>query len=194
LQGAVGIHPALRAVGELTHAAELLLRFAREKLYGVAARLGSALAEAPALRPRYLGPLHARSRALRGASVTLHAAAPCAPSELAHHLSRFRGRRDFHSLEITVSPLRPGLPAWRPGDLEIVGPGALPLRPEWDDAVGTVYAAAVWRAGRFSATNPSQPVAGAQRLRLQVGMLPGERRFHFRYYLELLYKRRARAR
>jgi hypothetical protein len=192
VESAVGIHPALRAVGELTHAAGLLLRFAREAFYGVAVRVGAALAGGPALRRRYLGPLHARSRALRGAAVTLHAVLPAAASDLARHLSRFRLQRDFHCLDVTVSPTRPGLPEWRPGDLELVGPGALPGRPEWDDAVGAVYAAAVWQRGDFFEASPSRPVAGPQRLRLQVGMLPGERRFHFRYYLELLRKRRWR--
>lgn len=191
MESVVGFHPALRAVGEVTHAAGLLLRFGREVFYSAAARLGSALAEAPALRRRYLGPLHGRSRALRGAAVTLHAVAPAAASEVGRHLTRFRGRRDFHCLEVTVNPARPGLPEWRPFDLELVAPGALPGRPEWDDSVGIVYGAAVWHGGHFLEASPARPVTGPQRLRLHVGMLAGERRFHFRYYLELLRKRRA---
>ncbi len=58
-------------------------------------------------------------------------------------------------------------------------------RPEEDEEVGRIFRAERWHRDRFVEAHGS-PLYGPQRLRLQVGLLPSARRFHFRYYLELL--------
>jgi hypothetical protein len=68
-----------------------------------------------------------------------------------------------------------------------VAPGALPACPEEDEEVGLIFHAERWDGDRFIDACGS-PLHGPQRLRLHVGLLPSSRRFHFRYYLELLHR------
>lgn len=153
----------------------------------VGARLGAAVTGRRMLRRAYLGPLIERSRALSGATVVLHGVR--STEQVGEELPQGQEARHFHVLEVTVkpSPDRPGWQKWTPADLELVAPGALPACPEEDEEVGQVFRAERWHRGRFVEAHGS-PLYGPQRLRLHVGLRPNARRFHFRYYLELLRK------
>jgi hypothetical protein len=176
---------ALRILGELVAGMAKLPRRGAGMALGVGARLGAALAGRRMLRRSYLGPLIERSRALAGATVTLHGVEPA--QQMVGDLPRSREARHFHILDVTVKPRldRPGIHRWTPGDLVLVAPGALPARPEEDEEVGWIFRAERWHRGRFFEADGSS-LYGPQRLRLHVGLLPSARRFHFRYYLEIL--------
>ena len=185
--GSVWSRPAapLRILGEVLAAIADLPRLLLGVALGVGARLGSALVGRRMLRRGYLGPLLEKSRVLSGATVTLHQVRSRPPRDG----DRPRGHEDrhFHLLDVTVKP-RPGrwgAHRWTPGDLALVAPGALPACPEEDEEVGWILRAERWHRGRFVDTYGS-PLYGPQRLRLHVGLMPSQRRFHFRYYLELL--------
>jgi hypothetical protein len=185
--GSVWARPptALRILGELVAVTAELPRWGLNLALGLAARLGAALMGRRMLRRSYLGPLIERSGVLSGATVTLHGVRP-AP-QMAEDLPEGHGARHFHVLDVTVQPdqARPGVRKWTPGDLVLVAPGALPACPEEDEEVGRIFRAERWHRDRFVEAHGS-PLYGTQRLRLHVGLLPSERRFHFRYYLELL--------
>jgi hypothetical protein len=175
----------LRILVDLAAAAADLPRQLAGIALGMGALFGAALVGRRVLRRSYLGPLLVKSRVLSGATVTLHGvrSAPVVADE------RRRGResRHYHVLDVTVKP-RPDqwrAQRWTPGDLVLVAPGALPARPEEDEVVGRIYRAECWVRGRFVEADGSG-LFGPQRLRLHVGLLPSERRFHLRYYLELL--------
>jgi hypothetical protein len=174
-----------RVLGGLAAATSDLPRQGTEMALGVGARLGAALAGRRMLRRTYLGPLIERSRALSGATVILHGVQ--SRQQMGEDPRRGQQARHFHILEVTVKPSseRPGWQKWTPEDLVLVAPGALPSRPEEDQEVGRVFRAERWYRGRFFEADGS-PLYGPQRLRLHVGLLPSARRFHFRYYLELL--------
>jgi len=185
--GSVWARPpaALRALGEILALAAELPRFGLDLSLGVGARLGAALVGRRILRRSYLGPLIERSGVLSGATVVLHGvwAAP----RTGWNLPARRDARHFHVLDVTVKPHqdRHGARRWTPGDLALVAPGALPACPEEDEEVGLIFHAERWDGGGFIDACAS-PLQGPQRLRLHVGLLPSARRFHFRYYLELL--------
>ena len=185
--GSVWARPptALRILGELVAVTAELPHWVLNLVLGFAACLGAALVGRRILRRSYLGPLIERSGVLSGATVTLHGVWP-AP-QLAGDPPEAHGARHFHLLDVTVKPdqARPGVRKWTPGDLVLVAPGALPSCPEEDQEVGRIFRAERWHQGRFVEAHGS-PLYGPQRLRLHVGLLPSERRFHFRYYLELL--------
>jgi len=185
--GSVWARPptALRILGELVAVTAELPRWGLSLALGLAVRLGAALMGRRMLRRSYLGPLIERSGVLSGATVTLHRVWP-AP-QMAEDLPEGHGARHFHVLDVTVQPdqARPGVRKWTPGDLVLVAPGALPACPEEDEEVGRIFRAECWHQDRFVEAHGS-PLYGTQRLRLHVGLLPSERRFHFRYYLELL--------
>jgi hypothetical protein len=185
--GSVWARPpaAFRILGELLALTAELPRWLLSLLLGLTARLGAALVGRRVLRRSYLGPLIERSGVLSGATVTLHGVRP-AP-RMGADLPDARQARHFHILDVTVTPDldRPGVPCWTPGDLVLVAPGALPACPEEDEEVGRIFRAERWHRGRFIEAHGS-PLYGSQRLRLHVGLLPSARRFHFRYYLELL--------
>ena len=176
---------ALRIVGEVVAGTAELPVWGVNLAHGLAAWLGAELVGGRMLRRWYLGPLIERSGVLSGATVTLHGvrAAP----QMAEDLPEGHGARHFHVLDVTVQPdqARPGARKWTPGDLVLVAPGALPACPEEDEEVGRIFRAECWHQDRFVEAHGS-PLYGTQRLRLHVGLLPSERRFHFRYYLELL--------
>ena len=176
---------ALRMVGEILAAAEEAPRFGVNLGLGVGARLGAALVGRRILRRSYLGPLIERSGVLSGATVILHGVWP-AP-RIGEEPPARRDARHFHVLDVTVKPHqdRSGARRWTPGDLALVAPGALPACPEEDEEVGLIFHAERWDGDRFIDASGS-PLRGPQRLRLHVGLLPSARRFHFRYYLELL--------
>jgi hypothetical protein len=176
---------ALRFLGELVAVTVDLPRWGAGLALGLVARLGAALLGRRILRRSYLGPLIERSRVLSDATVILHGVWP-APG-MASDLPRGHEARHFHILDVTVKPhrSRPGVRRWTPGDLVLVAPGALPARPEEDEEVGRIFRAERWHRDRFVAADGS-PLYGAQRLKLHVGLMPSARRFHFRYYLELL--------
>jgi len=185
--GSVWTRPptALRILGELAAVTAELPRWVVGLALALAARLGAALVGRRMLRRSYLGPLIERSGVLSGATVTLHGVRP-AP-RMGGELPEGHEARHFHVLDVTVKPNldRPGVRKWAPGDLVLVAPGALPACPEEDEEVGRIFRAERWHRGRFVEAHGS-PLYGPQRLRLHVGLLPSARRFHFRYYLELL--------
>jgi hypothetical protein len=185
--GSVWARPptALRILGELLAVTAELPRWALGLLLGLAARLGAALVGRRVLRRSYLGPLIERSGVLSGATVTLHEVRPT--PELGADLPADSQARHFHVLDVTVKPDqdRAGVHRWSPADLVLVAPGALPACPEEDEEVGRIFRAERWHRDRFVEAYGS-PLYGSQRLRLHVGLLPNARRFHFRYYLELL--------
>jgi hypothetical protein len=185
--GSVWARPptALRILGELVAVTAELPRWGLSVSLGLAARLGAALVGRRVLRHSYLGPLIERSGVLSGATVTLHSVRP-AP-RVVGELPVGHEARHFHVLDVTVKPDqdRPGLRRWSPADLVLVAPGALPACPEEDEEVGRIFRAERWHRDRFVEAHGS-PLYGPQRLRLHVGLLPNARRFHFRYYLELL--------
>jgi hypothetical protein len=176
---------ARRILGEVLAATTELPRRGTGMALGMSARLGAALVGRTMLRRSYLGPLMERSRALSGATVILHGVRSV--QQTGEELPRGHRGRHFHVLEVTVkpSPARPGWQKWTPGDLALVAPGARPARPEEDQEVGRIFRTERWHRGRFVEAHGS-PLYGPQRLRLHVGLLPSARRFHFRYYLELL--------
>ena len=176
---------ALRILGELVAVTLDLPRWWASMALGLGARLGAALVGRRMLRRSYLGPLIERSRALSGATVTLHGVRPAPPAR--GDLPRRDEARHFHVLDVTVKPRlnRPGLYRWNPGDLVLVAPGALTARPEEDVEVGRIFRAELWYRDRF-VDSGSSLLYGPQRLRLHVGLEPRARQFHFRYYLELL--------
>jgi len=177
--------PALRLIGALIDATLELPRWWASQAIGLSARLGAAVVGRRVLRRSYLGPLMEKSRVLCGATVTLHDVRPRAT--VRGDLSARDATRHFHVVEITVRPRqhRPGIRHWSPSDLVLVAPGALPACPEEDEEVGRVFRAERWHGGRFVDADGTA-LYGPQRLRLHVGLLPGARSFHFRYYLELL--------
>jgi hypothetical protein len=177
----------LRVLGELVAVAAELPRFGLDVSLGVGARLGSALVGRRILRRSYLGPLIERSGVLSGATVVLHGVSP-APRMGEEPPARCDARH-FHVLDVTVEPHQEwsGARRWTPGDLALVAPGALPACPEEDEEVGLIFHAERWDGDRFIDSCGS-PLQGPQRLRLHVGLLPSARRFHFRYYLELLHR------
>jgi hypothetical protein len=176
---------ALRALGELVALTLDLPRWWASAALGLSARLGAALMGRRMLRRSYLGPLIERSRALSGATVTLHGVwqAPLVRGDP----PRGDEGRHFHVLDVTVKPcLRgPGLHRWNPRDLALVAPGALAARPEEDLEVGRILRAQRWYRDRFVDADDSS-LYGPQRHRLLVDLEQRARRFHFRYYLELL--------
>jgi hypothetical protein len=176
---------ALRILGELVAVMAELPRWSAGMALELGARLGAAVVGRRVLRRSYLGPLLEKSRALSGATVTLHGVKPAPRME--SDLSRGHEAGHFHILDVTVEPHqdRLGLHRWTPADLALVAPGALPARPEEDEEVGWIFRAERWHRGRFVEADGS-PLCGRQRLRLHVGLAPSARRFHFRYYLELL--------
>ncbi len=187
LQGTVPDLPALRVAAFAASALAALGRaLAEAALAGVAAAAGWLLGRR-ALRRRYLGALHRESRSLRGARVALNAVTlpPTVAGGAARGLAPQRA-----VLDVTVRPTGPrsGTATWRPRDLALVAPGAHAGRPEEDEQVGRIVAVEVWRRGRFRPLDPAAEgaLAGPQRLRLSVVLRPGARRFHFRYFLELL--------
>ena len=185
--GSVWARPptALRILVELVAVTAELPRWGLNLALDFAARIGAALVGRRMLRRSYLGPLIERSGVLSGATVTLHGVRP-AP-QMGGGSPESRHARHFHVLDVTVQPdqARPGARKWTPGDLVLVAPGALPACPEEDEEVGRIFRAECWHRDRFVEAHGS-PLYGTQRLRLHVGLLPSERRFHFRYYLELL--------
>lgn len=175
----------LRILGELAAVtADLPNRVAGVAL-GLGARLGSALVRRSMLRRSYLGPLFEKSGVLSGATVTLHGVRSVPPTE--EDRPRAHENRHFYILDVTVKPRqdRWGAHRWTPGDLALVAPGALPAWPEEDEEVGRIFHAERWHRDRFVEVCGG-PLCGPQRLRLHVGLMPSQRRFHFRYYLELL--------
>jgi len=176
---------AQRIVGELVAVMAELPRWWGKLALELGARLGAAVVGSKVLRRSYLGPLLEKSRALSGATVTLHGV-KSAP-RMGGDPSPGHERDHFHILDVTVKPRqdRPGLHRWRPADLALVAPGALPACPEEDEEVGWIFRVDRWYRGRFVEAHGG-PLYGRQRLRLHVGLAPSERRFHFRYYLELL--------
>jgi hypothetical protein len=176
---------ALRSLGELVALALDLPRWWASVVLGLGARLGAALVGGRMLRRSYLGPLIERSRALSGATVTLHGVRP-AP-RVRGNPARTDETRHFHVLDVSVKPRlsRPGLHRWNPRDLVLVAPGALPACPEEDVEVGRILRAEVWHRDRFVESDGG-PLYGPQRLRLHVDLDPRARQFHFRYFLELL--------
>jgi hypothetical protein len=159
------------------------LRCAADLGLGVAARAGALCLGRRIWRRAYLEPLWRRSRVLRGASVTLHAVRP---ETVVAGGRAGAPAPELHELELTVHPRsQRGLPRWHADDLALVAPGARPDRPEEDLEVGHIVEAFVWRHGAFEPAT-GRPLFGAERLRLRVAFRPGARRFHFRYYLELL--------
>jgi hypothetical protein len=185
--GSVWARPptALRILGDLVAVTTELPRWGVSVALGLGARVGAALVGRRILRRSYLGPLIERSGVLSGATVTLHGVRP-AP-RMGGDLPEGHEARHFHVLDVTVKPDldRPGVRRWTFGDLVLVAPGALPACPEEDEEVGRIFRGERWHRGRFVEAHGS-PLYGAQRLRLHVGLLPSARRFHFRYYLELL--------
>jgi hypothetical protein len=185
--GSVSARPSatLRILGEFAAmTADLPNRVAGVAL-GLGARVGSALVRRTMLRRSYLGPLFEKSRVLSGATVTLHGVRSAQP--VTGDRRRAHESRHFYILDVTVKPRhdRWGTHRWTPGDLSLVAPGALPAWPEEDLEVGRIFHAERWHRGRFVEVYGG-PLCGPQRLRLHVGLIPSERRFHFRYYLELL--------
>ena len=185
--GSVWARPSttLRILGELAAVtAELPNRVAGIAL-GLGARLGSALVRGTTLRRSYLGPLFEKSSVLSGATVTLHGIRSVPPAAGDHR--RAQESRHFYILDVTVKPRRDrwGPERWTPGDLSLVAPGALPAWPEEDLEVGRIFHAERWHRDQFVEVYGG-PLCGPQRLRLHVGLIPSERRFHFRDYLELL--------
>jgi hypothetical protein len=175
----------LRILGELAAVTADLPHWVAGIALGLGARLGSALVRRRMLRRSYLGPLLEKSGVLSGATVTLHGvrSVPRMPGDRL----RAHENRHFHILDVTVKP-RPDrwrAQRWTPGDLALVAPGALPAWPEEDQEVGQIFRAERWHQDRFVEVYGG-PLNGPQRLRLHVGLMPSERRFHFRYYLELL--------
>jgi hypothetical protein len=185
--GSVWTRPptALRILGELVALTAELPRWGASMALGLGARLGAALVGRRMLRRSYLGPLIERSGVLSGATVTLHGVRPVPLMSV--DLPEGHDARHFHVLDVTVKPDldRIGVRRWTPADLVLVAPGALPACPEEDEEVGRIFHAERWHRDRFVEAHGS-PLYGSQRLRLHVGLLPSERRFHFRYYLELL--------
>jgi hypothetical protein len=176
---------ALRVLGELAAVTADLPHWVAGIALGLGARLGSALVRRRVLRQSYLGPLFEKSGVLSGATVTLHGVRSVPPTM--GDRPRAHENRHFHILDVTVKP-RPdrwGVQRWTPGDLALVAPGALPAWPEEDEEVGRIFRAERWHRDRFVEVYGG-PLSGPQRLRLHVGLMPSERRFHFRYYLELL--------
>jgi hypothetical protein len=177
--------PALRLIGALIDATLELPRWWASQAVGLSARLGAAVVGRRVLRRSYLGPLMEKSRVLCGASVALHDVRPIAA--VRSDLSLRDAARHFHVLEVTVRPRqnRPGVRRWSASDLVLVSPEALPACPEEDEEVGRVFRVERWHGGRFVDAD-GVALYGPQRLRLHVGLVPNARRFHFRYYLELL--------
>lgn len=176
---------ALRILGEVAAVMAELPRWWAGMALDLGTRLGAAVVRRRVLRRSYLGPLLEKSRALSGATVTLHQVKP-AP-RIGEDLSRGREAGHFHVLDVTVEPRqdRSRPRRWTPADLALVAPGALPARPEEDEEVGWIFRAERWYHGRYVEAHGG-PLYGRQRLRLHVGLVPSARRFHFRYYLELL--------
>ena len=185
--GSVWTRPptALRILGELVALTAELPGWGVSMALGLGASLGAALVGRRMLRRSYLGPLIERSSVLSGATVTLHRVRPV--PRMGEDLPEGHEARHFHVLDVTVKPNqdRPGVRRWTPADLVLVAPGALPACPEEDEEVGRIFRAERWHRDRFVEAHGS-PLYGSQRLRLHVGLLPSARRFHFRYYLELL--------
>jgi hypothetical protein len=186
--GSVWARPptAVRILGELVAVMADLPRWGAGLALGLGVRLGSAVVGRRVLRQSYLGPLLERSRALSGATVTLHGVRSAPQME--GDLSPDHEARHFHILEVTVEPRRDrrgGPRRWTPEDLVLVAPGAVPSRPEEDEEVGRIFRAERWDRGRFVEAH-GRSLYGRQRLRLHVGLVPSARRFHFRYYLVLL--------
>ena len=185
--GSVWTRPptALRILGELVGLTAELPGWGVSMALGLGASLGAALVGRRMLRRSYLGPLIERSSVLSGATVTLHRVRPV--PRMGEDLPEGHEARHFHVLDVTVKPDqdRPGVRRWTPADLVLVAPGALPACPEEDEEVGRIFRAERWHRDRFVEAHGS-PLYGPQRLRLHVGLLQSQRRFHFRYYLELL--------
>jgi hypothetical protein len=180
-QGAWSARSGLRTAGAVAAAAVESGRRTRGAALGLAAFAAALVLRRRPLRRHYLGPLQRRSRVLRGARVELHAARRLPAT------TWLRGAGELWLLDVTVrpDPLRAGPGRWRPCDLEVVAPGARAERREDDEEAGRILAARVWRRGRFERAG-ERALVGPQRLELHVGLRPGLRRFHLRYFLEIL--------
>jgi hypothetical protein len=182
-QGAWPARSGLRTAGAVAAAAVESGRRTRGAALGLAAFAAALVLRRRPLRRHYLGPLQRRSCVLRGARVELHAAHRL-PDAAAAWL---RGTGELWLLDVTVrpDPLRAGPGRWRPCDLEVVARGARAGSPEEDEEAGRIVAARVWRRGRFERAG-ERALVGPQRLELHVALRPGLRRFHLRYFLEIL--------
>jgi hypothetical protein len=182
-QSAWPARPGLRTAGAVAAAAVESGRRTRGAALGLAAFAAALVLRRRPLRRHYLGPLQRRSRVLHGARVELHLARRL-PAASAPWL---RGPGELWFLDVTVrpDPLQGGPGRWRPCDLGVVAPGARAERPEDDEEAGRILAARVWRRGRFERAG-ERALVGPQRLELHVALRPGLRRFHLRYFLEIL--------
>lgn len=97
-------------------------------------------------------------------------------------------------LDVTIRPLPTaadgkGFTLWEPGELLLVGPDASPVpgedEAEDEDAHCVVHEVDVWHDDAFRVDEQGK-YEGPQRLRMHIGLPPGDRhRLQFRYYFEL---------
>jgi hypothetical protein len=154
-----------------------LPRLGLDRLAAALCWLASLVARRSFCRDRYLGPLHRRSAALRGA--LLRTGTIRAVPEISDPT------RAGYELEVSIRP-REQTARWSVADLWLVAPGALPKRPELDCIVGEILSTSVWRNGRFRRCVGRPRFRGTQRLKFRIHLQPGTRHFRFRYFLELL--------
>jgi hypothetical protein len=135
-------------------------------------------------------PFKAKGAVLRDATVDVHsierAEAQTPEPSKEPGLAGAPGPHEHFRLDVTITPRAPSGPftLWEPGELRIVGQDARTGEPKPGEAHFDVRIFEVLEDGHFE-QDSGMKYEGPQRLRLMVGVPPGQRRLRFRYYFEV---------
>ena len=155
----------------------------------------------------FTAPFKAKGKVLHGATIEVHSAEPCERPERARfddgddddddddeedaEERRRDVQRSYYRLEVTITPAEPtgNFAHWEVGELVLVPFDAKPMAGaggEDDDDIddlARIDVVEIEADGEYR-EDDGDKLPGAQRLRLTVGAMPGQKRLKFRYYFE----------
>jgi len=144
----------------------------------------------------FMAPFKMKGKALSGAEIEIHAVRPAAAPELSENED---DEEDFdeddyseydyseyawYHVDVTITPhpKGEGFTYWEPGELMLVGPDAVAVDVDGDEA--DIHDLRVFAGGAFREYE-GEKYEGPQRLELHVGVKRGFNALQFRYYFEL---------
>jgi hypothetical protein len=162
------------------------------------------------VKKAFTAPFAAKGAVLRDASVSVHSVTPAAAplpappdeeDEDADELEddadtpEYEPERDlvWYHVDLTITPQGQSAPFshWEPGELVLVSPSAKPGAESLmdddsdEDDFGEIEEVRIWDGQEWQEDEECK-YAGAQRLRLHVGLRPEAREFRLRYYFEII--------
>jgi hypothetical protein len=149
------------------------------------------------LQKAFMIPFKAKSGVLKDARLTVHSFAPTTAVEVMSDENEaddgIEPRTttetgfDNYILEITISPKPPSgsFAHWEPGELMLVREDSKPEPDSEAEYAGTVGEIEILDNSEWK-RDEGYKFTGEQRLRMQLGIVPGLRRFKLQYYFEVL--------